>query len=150
MPLCFFGFAEDHAWEVSEYIADACDVTAVHSAPVCRIPMSNGGLTSRSSYRWCTRSDWPNPGFYDADHLLVVPDMIPLDRMKFKAANRLMKDGQIHAMAGFERHLWELENPTNGLVVSHIFSTGSCAQCHACAHGSPDHACHACIVTDFI
>ena len=27
--------AEDHAWEVSEYIADACDVTAVHLAPPC-------------------------------------------------------------------------------------------------------------------
>ena len=44
--------AEDHAWEVSEYIADACDVTAVHLAPPCGtcskaggyagIPMTNG------------------------------------------------------------------------------------------------------------
>ena len=25
-------------------------------------------------------------------------------------------------MAGFERYLWELENPTNGLVVSYIFN----------------------------
>ena len=77
--------SEAHAWEVLEYIVDTCDVAAVHLAPPCGtcskargIPMPDG-------------SPGPQP-LRTAEHLLGVPDMTPLDRIKVNAANMLYEE----------------------------------------------------------
>ena len=127
--------SEAHAWEVLEYIVDTCDVAAVHLAPPCGtcskargIPMPDG-------------SPGPQP-LRTAEHLLGVPDMTPLDRIKVNAANMLYERmGKFIEWLDSKGVAWVLENPTNSFLwelgyFSYAVQHGYFAHCHACAYGS--------------
>ena len=127
--------AEDHAWEVLEYIIETCDVAAVHLAPPCGtcskargIPMPDG-------------SPGPQP-LRSAEHLLGVPEMSPLDRVKVEAANRLYERmGKFIEWLDAKGVAWILENPTNSFLwelgyFSYAVRHGYFAHCQACAYGS--------------
>ena len=74
--------AEDHAWEVLQYIVDTCDVAAVHLAPPC-------GTCSKARGMPMPDGTPGPPPLRSLDFLLGVPDMSPGDRVKVEAANRL-------------------------------------------------------------
>ena len=127
--------AEDHAWEVLEYIVDTCDVAAVHLAPPCGtcskargIPMPDG-------------TPGPPP-LRSLDFLLGVPDMSPGDRVKVEAANRLYERmGRFIEWLDSKGVAWVIENPTNSFLwelsyFSYAVAHGYFAHCHACAFGS--------------
>ena len=127
--------AEDHAWEVLEYIVSTCDVAAVHLAPPCGtcskargIPMPDG-------------TPGPQPLRSD-DYLLGVPDMSPSDRVKVDAANRLYERmGRFIEWLDARGIAWVVENPTNSFLwqlgyFAYAVAHGHFAHCHACAFGS--------------
>lgn len=127
--------AEDHAWEVLEYIVSTCDVAAVHLAPPCGtcskargIPMPDG-------------TPGPQPLRSD-DYLLGVPDMSPSDRVKVDAANRLYERmGRFIEWLDARGIAWIVENPTNSFLwqlcyFAYAVAHGHFAHCHACAFGS--------------
>ena len=93
-----------------EYIVDTCDVAAMHFAPPCGtcskargIPMPDG-------------TPGPQP-LRTAEHLLGVPDMTPLDRIKVNAANMLYERmGKFIEWLDSKGVAWVLENPTNSFL----------------------------------
>ena len=134
MPYVSLDLAEDHAWEVLEYIVDTCDVAAVHLAPPCGtcskargIPMPDG-------------SPGPQP-LRSAEHLLGVPDMTPFDRIKVNAANMLYERMGKFIECWIQEALHGCLNPTNSFLwelgyFSYAVQHGYFAHCHACAYGS--------------
>ena len=114
---------------------DTCDVAAVHLAPPCGtcskargIPMPDG-------------TPGPPP-LRSPEFLLGVPDMLPGDRVKVEAANRLYERmGRFIEWLDSKGVAWVIENPTNSFLweldyFSYAVAHGYFAHCHACAFGS--------------